>query len=183
MVFDDCRTFTHWKWCQCCWTDSGEIQSKCGQICFTKSDHFCFVYLLGLFNYRGIIFSVQQLSKHQMLLKFKSPPIPSRWCQSKPKKVISYRTSENWFPFQIYLVNVPLNVNIVKQDLLQFLKILWNEVWKGGFQLMQILGLLGMYFDAVVVEAEKYLLLFTRTHLTFLSLQPWLESTSCFQKW
>ena len=32
-------------------------------------------------------------------------------------------------------------MNIVKQD------------WKGGFQLIQILGLLGMYFDAVVVEA------------------------------
>ena len=26
--------------------------------------------------------------------------------------------------------------------------------------MMQILGLLGMYFDAVVVEVEKYLLLF-----------------------
>jgi hypothetical protein len=31
------------------------------------------------------------------------------------------------------------------------LKILRSEVWKGGFHLMQILGLLGMYFDAVVV--------------------------------
>ena len=30
-------------------------------------------------------------------------------------------------------------------------KILWSEVWKGGFQLMLILGLLGMNFDAVVV--------------------------------
>jgi len=29
-----------------------------------------------------------------------------------------------------------------------------------GFQLMQILGLLGMYFDAVVVEVEKSLLFF-----------------------
>ena len=72
----------------------------------------------------------------------------------------------NWNPLfqtQIYLVNVPLNVNIVKQDLLnkkQFLKILWSEVWKGGFQLMQILGLFGMYFDSVVVEVEKYLLFF-----------------------
>ena len=58
----------------------------------------------------------------------------------------------NWnppFQTQIYLLNVPLNVNIVKQDLLnkkQFLKILGSEVWKGGFQLMQILGLLGTYF-------------------------------------
>ena len=44
----------------------------------------------------------------------------------------------NWnppFQTQIYLVKVPLNVIIVKQDLLhkkQFLKNLWSEVWKGG---------------------------------------------------
>ena len=31
---------------------------------------------------------------------------------------------------------------------------------KGGFQLMQILGLLGMSFDAVVVEFQAFLLLF-----------------------
>ena len=37
---------------------------------------------------------------------------------------------------------------------------LWIWVLKGGFQLMQILGLLGMYFDAVVVETEKCLLFF-----------------------
>ena len=67
------------------------------------------------------------------------------------------------FQTQIYLLKVPLNVNIVKQELVhkkQFLKILWSEVWKGGFHLIQILGLLGMYFDAVVVEVEKNLLLF-----------------------
>ena len=54
-------------------------------------------------------------------------------------------------------------MNIVKQDLLnkkQFLKILWSEVWKKGIQLMQILSLLGMYFDAVVVKVEKSLILF-----------------------
>ena len=58
------------------------------------------------------------------------------------------------FQTQIYLEKVPLNVNIVKQDLLhekQFLKILWSEVWKRGFQMMLILVLLGMYFNAVVV--------------------------------
>ena len=80
----------------------------------------------------------------------------------------------NWnipFQTQIYLVNVPLNVNIVKQNLLnkkQFLKNLWREVWKGGFQLMQILGLLGMYFDAVVVEVEKFLLFFFKLALAIL---------------
>ena len=68
-------------------------------------------------------------------------------------------------PFQthIYIVKVPTNVSIVKQDLLhkkQFLKIFWKEVWKGGFQLVQILGLMSMYFDAVVVEDKTFLLLF-----------------------
>ena len=64
---------------------------------------------------------------------------------------------------QIYLVKVPINVNIVRQDLLnkkQFLKILWSEVWKGGFQLIQILGLLGIYFDAVVVEVKTFFFTF-----------------------
>ena len=48
---------------------------------------------------------------------------------------------------------------------------LWNKIYlikkflkilllKGGFQLIQILGLLGMYFDAVVVEVKTFLLLF-----------------------
>ena len=38
-------------------------------------------------------------------------------------------------------------MNIVKQDLLrkkQFLKILWSEVWKGGFQMIHILSLMCM---------------------------------------
>ena len=30
-------------------------------------------------------------------------------------------------------------------------KIFWSEVWKVGFQFMLILGLLGMYIDAVFV--------------------------------
>ena len=63
----------------------------------------------------------------------------------------------NWNPHfqtQVYLAKVSLNVSIVKQNLLhkkQFLKILWIEVGKKGFQLMLILVLLGIYFDAVVV--------------------------------
>ena len=54
----------------------------------------------------------------------------------------------------MHLVKESLNVSIVEQDLLhkkQFLKILWSKAWKGGFQLMQILGLLGMYFDGAEV--------------------------------
>ena len=55
-------------------------------------------------------------------------------------------------------------MNIVKQDLLnkkQFLKFFEvRSERKGEFQLIQILGLLGMYFDAVVVEVKTFLLLF-----------------------
>jgi hypothetical protein len=54
-------------------------------------------------------------------------------------------------------------VSIVKQDLQNknnFLRFYELRSEKGGFQLMQILGLLGMYFDAVVVEVEKNFLLF-----------------------
>ena len=39
-----------------------------------------------------------------------------------------------------------------------FDKQIW--VWKGGFQMMQILGLLDMYFDAAVVFVTNYSLLF-----------------------
>ena len=40
------------------------------------------------------------------------------------------------------------------------MKTLWSDVWKGGFQLMQILGLLDMQFDVVVVFVKNYSLLF-----------------------
>ena len=52
----------------------------------------------------------------------------------------------------------------------KFLKILWSEVWKGGFQSIQILGLLGMYYDAVLVEVFFTFLLLCRlacTHVVF----------------
>ena len=78
----------------------------------------------------------------------------SKYIPKTPRICINWNSS---FQIQIYWVNVPLNVNIVKQDLLykkQFLKILLSEVWKEEFQLMQILGLLGMIFHAVVVEVE-----------------------------
>ena len=42
-----------------------------------------------------------------------------------------------------------------------FLKIYFiKKVWKAGFQLMLILVLLGMYFDAAVVFVKTFLLLF-----------------------
>ena len=84
----------------------------------------------------------------------------SKYIPKRPRICINWNPS---FQTKIDLVKVPLKVNIVKQDLLnkkQVLKILWSEFWKGGFQLIQILGLLGMYFDAVVVEVKTFLLLF-----------------------
>ena len=43
---------------------------------------------------------------------------------------------------------------------------------------MQILGLLGMYFDAVVVEVEKYLLF---SDWLWPYCAEWLEKSSCVQ--
>ena len=116
---------------------------------------------------------------------------------NKSKKVLNYSTTTaskyipkrtriciNWnppFQIQIYLVKVPLNVNIVKQDLLnkkQFKKNLCSYFWKGGFQLIQILGLLGMYFGAVVVEVMTFLLL-VRLALAIL----WNLSHKKMKKW
>ena len=60
------------------------------------------------------------------------------------------------------LLKVPLNANIVKQDSLgnkkTVFEVLWSKVWKGGFQLMQILDLLGMHFDAVEVQVKTFLI-------------------------
>ena len=89
-----------------------------------------------------------------------STTMASKYIPKRPRICINWNSP---LQTQIYLVHVPLNVNTVKQDLLhkkQFLKILRSEVWKGGFQLIQILGLLGMYFDAVGVEFQTFLLLF-----------------------
>ena len=47
-----------------------------------------------------------------------------------------------------------------------------NCCLKRGFQLIQILGLLGMYFDAVVVKVNTFLLLF-RLALAILCLQTY----------
>ena len=79
-----------------------------------------------------------------------------------PRRPRIYINKNPPFQTQIYLVKLPLNVNIVKQDLLhkkQFLKILWSEVWKGGFKSMLILVLLGIYIDAAVVFVKTSSLL------------------------
>jgi hypothetical protein len=79
------------------------------------------------------------------------------------------RICNNWnppFQTQIYLVKVPLNVNIVKK--IYFIK---NIFWKfyqvrserRDFNWYRVWGLLGMYFDAVVVEVKTFLILFRLT--------------------
>ena len=40
---------------------------------------------------------------------------------------------------------------------------MWSKVRKEGFQLIEILGLSGMHFDAVIVEVKKNLLLFHKS--------------------
>ena len=100
--------------------------------------------------------NLKKLNTYKLLL-------PHHQSKYIPKR---HRICINWnptFQTQIYLVKIPLDVNIVKQDLLnkkQLLKILRSDVWKEGFQLIQILGLLSLYFDAVVVEVKTFLLLF-----------------------
>ena len=54
-----------------------------------------------------------------------------------------------------------------------------KNVWKGGFQLILILGLLGMYFDAVVVKVKTFLLLF-RLALAILCAWGILPFVLCF---
>ena len=61
------------------------------------------------------------------------------------------------FQTQIYLVKVPLNVNIVKQDLLHEKNNSGN--FMEGFQSMPILSCLGMYFDNAEVFVKKTKLL------------------------
>ena len=51
----------------------------------------------------------------------------------------------------LYIVKQKKNFGAIRNFLIFFKKHKVKKVWKGGFQLMLILGLLGMYFDAAVV--------------------------------
>ena len=64
------------------------------------------------------------------------------------------------FQTQIHLVKVPLNVKIVKK--IYFIKTVFEKCMKWGLKgwISIDAGLLGMYFDAVVVEVKTFLLLF-----------------------
>ena len=123
------------------------------------------IYNFGRIKIHGFVCLESSHSMARVNLNKSKKVLTSTTTASKyiPKR---HRICINWnppFQTQIYLVKVPLNVNIVKQDLLnkkQFLKILQSKVWEGRFQLIQILGLMGMYFDAVVVKVKMFLLLF-----------------------
>ena len=92
-----------------------------------------------------------------------------KW-KAKNKKFQKFSDRSKFF--FCFTIHKKLNKSCFLEKLFLFLKkkivslkktsfeILWSEVWKGGFQLMLILGLLGMYFDAVVAEVKTCLLLF-----------------------
>ena len=77
----------------------------------------------------------------------------------KISKVDFFRLTKNFFRNKIFLFLKKKIVSLKKNSF----QILWSEVWKGGFQLMLILGLLGMYFDAAVVFVKNSSLLFRLT--------------------
>ena len=84
------------------------------------------------------------LNKSKFFLTSTTPA--SKYIPKRPRICINWNPP---FQTQIYLVKVPLNSKSVKQDVLnkeQLLKILSSDIW---IQLMQILALLGMYFDVV----------------------------------
>ena len=78
----------------------------------------------------------------------------------KPKRL---RININWNPhflIPFYLVKFfPQCAHLSYRNKIQILKGLFFEVWKGGFQQIQILGLLSIYFDAVVVFVKKFSIL------------------------
>ena len=80
---------------------------------------------------------------------------------------------------------VSYEVNLPSQHSHLEVLLLSKLVWKGGFQLMQILVLLGMYFDAAVVFITSQLLLFrlALAVLWFMYYFGWFEVfTNSFKK-
>ena len=118
------------------------------------------IFFLNFFCRLTIFFfrNINSLSKKQLLFSF--------LCIVKQKK-ISEQSESFWkflflkiyltiFCDKLFFVPEKKNVSLKKTSF----EILWSKVWKGGFQLMQILGFLGMYFDAAVVFVTSHLLLF-----------------------
>ena len=76
-----------------------------------------------------------------------------------PKFFFALQYIKNWtkvVPWTKFFCSWKKIVSLKKNSF----EILWSGVWKGGFQLMLILGLLGMYFDAAVVFVTSQTLLF-----------------------
>ena len=75
---------------------------------------------------------------------------PFQYSLHKISKTVFFRLTIFFFRNKIFLFKKQLLFSFL------FLKIYFiKKVWKGGFQLMLILGLLGMYFDAAVVFVTK----------------------------
>ena len=107
------------------------------------------------------------LNKSKFLLTFvitasKRPRICINWTLSEPN-LFSKSTSK--------CENCETRFTFINNSFWKFYEVRSD---RGGFQLMQILGLLGMYFDAVVVEVQKYLLFF-RLALAILWVSPFYE--------
>ena len=84
------------------------------------------------------------LSKFQKMKNFKNFRI-------NPKNFFALQYIKNWKKVVPWKKNFCSWKKIFVSLKKTTFKILWSEVWKGGFQLILILGLLGMYFDAAVV--------------------------------
>ena len=106
-------------------------------------------------------------NRNKSKLFLTSATIASKYTPQRPRICINWNP-----PFQTFIHKIFKNCLLLSKSCFTmfpfrstFTESTW--VWKGGFQLMQILGLLGMYFDAVVVEVKTFLLLF-RLALTIL---------------
>ena len=96
----------------------------------------------GVWVLRG---KITQLKLFHNVKPFKSHSMARANLNKSKKALTSTPTVSKYIPKS--LVKIPLNVNIVKHDLLDKKTVFENFMkWclKGGFQLIQILGLLGM---------------------------------------
>ena len=130
--------------------------STCKKEGNSKMWHIYFQYLDIIINYCKIVHSMARANLNKSEKFLTNTIAESKYIPRRSIICINWNT-----PFQakIYVVKVHLNVNIVRQDSLYgqpFLKFLWSEVWKRWFQLMQILGPLGMCFDAAVVFFKNF---------------------------
>ena len=178
-----------WKFCFLFWKMKGQARSMDVRL-DNKVYHF-FCFFCFLWQTKEMLFIITDGSKCNVIyfIKWGLDIFNLESPHHRPKKTNVY-TSKVFFSFknQIWLFYHTLSypnqrghfkcyfwaytyVNLSKIDSKiyfickkQFLKKIWSEVWKRGeFQLMQILGLIGMYFDAEVVFVTSHSLFFKLT--------------------